>query len=174
MSRRRPAAEAPLAASRRLWLQKITGSVGGIGYVGKGGGTLAALVAALLLYGFVLTPAGSAPSFRLLWLPIVTLALTVLGIWSGNGVEAVWGKDSSKVVLDEVVGMYVAVLFHPLSWETIGVALVLFRVFDIWKPLGIRKTEALPGGWGVMIDDVVAGIYASILLRILEYYHWVQ
>jgi phosphatidylglycerophosphatase A len=155
--------------SRRLQWQKIIGSVGGIGYVGKGGGTLAALVAALLLYGVTFTHAGSTSSFRLLWLPLVTLALTVLGIWSGNGVEAVWGKDSSKVVMDEVVGMYIAVLFHPLGWMDILAGLVLFRVFDIWKPLGIRKTEELPGGWGVMVDDIVAGVYASIVLYGLDY-----
>jgi phosphatidylglycerophosphatase A len=155
----------------RLRLQKWIGSVAGIGYIGKGGGTVAAAVTALLLYGATLLPA--CPSFRLLLLPLATLALTILGIWSGNGVEAVWGKDSSKVVMDEVVGMLVAVLFHPLRWGTIAAGLVLFRVFDIWKPLGIRKTEALPGGWGVMVDDIVAGIYASIVLRILEYYHLV-
>lgn len=174
MSQQQPAAGTVAETGRRLRWQKITGSVGGIGYVGKGGGTLAALVAALLLYGVTFTHAGASSSFRLLWLPLITIALTVLGIWSGNGVEAVWGKDSSKVVMDEVVGMYIAVLFHPLSWETIAAGLVLFRVFDIWKPLGIRKTEELPGGWGVMVDDIVAGIYASILLYGLEYFHWVQ
>jgi phosphatidylglycerophosphatase A len=97
---------------------------------------------------------------------LFTLALTALGIWSGNGVESVWGEDSPKAVLDEVVGMYVAVLFHPLRWQYILAAFVLFRVLDIWKPLGIRRTEALPGGWGVMVDDIVAGIYANLVLSI--------
>ncbi|TDX01674.1 phosphatidylglycerophosphatase A family protein [Dinghuibacter silviterrae] len=153
--------------SRRLRAQKFVASVGGLGYIlKKGGATLAAAVAALLLYGFSLTPAGAAVSFRWLWLPLFTLALTFLGIWSGNGVEAVWGEDSPKAVLDEVVGMYVAVLFHPLGWKTILPGFVLFRVLDIWKPLGIRKTEALPGGWGVMVDDIVAGIYANVVLSL--------
>ncbi|HTJ12269.1 MAG TPA: phosphatidylglycerophosphatase A [Dinghuibacter sp.] len=152
------------AGARLLGLQRFIGSVAGIGYVGKGGGTLAAAVAALPL--LLLT---NNDAVRWIWLPIVTVVLTILGIWSGNGVEAEWGKDSSKVVMDEVVGMYVAILFHPLNWSTILAALVLFRIFDIWKPLGIRRTEALPGGWGVMIDDVVAGIYASVVLIALEW-----
>ncbi len=149
-----------------LRIQKIIGTVCGIGYVGKGGGTLAAAVCALFLYGAtLLTPGRGLP---LLLLPSLTVLLTILGIWSGNGVEAVWGKDSSKVVMDEVVGMLVSVLFHPLRPGVIIAGLVLFRIFDIAKPLGIRKTEELPGGWGVMVDDILAGIYASIGLRILE------
>ena len=158
--------------SRKLEVQKLVGSVGGIGYVGKGGGTLAAAVCAVLIYG----AAGAfddAP-LRLIYLPLITLVLTVLGIWSGNGVEAVWGKDSSRVVMDEVVGMLVTILFHPLGWKSIVAGLVLFRIFDIWKPLGIRRTEKLPGGWGVMVDDIVAGVYGSLVLFILEYiFNWV-
>lgn len=157
---------------RKLEVQKWIGSVGGIGYVGKGGGTLAAAVCAVFLYGAYVWVPGSA-GLRYVYLPLITVALTVLGIWSGNGVEAVWGKDSSKVVMDEVVGMLVTVLFHPLKPAAILVGLVLFRIFDIAKPLGIRKTEALPGGWGVMVDDIVAGVYGSIILGILEWYRLV-
>jgi len=157
---------------RKLEVQKWIGSVGGIGYVGKGGGTLAAAVCAVFLYGAYVWAPGSA-GLRYVYLPLITVALTVLGIWSGNGVEAVWGKDSSKVVMDEVVGMLVTVLFHPLKPAAILVGLVLFRIFDIAKPLGIRKTEALPGGWGVMVDDIVAGVYGSIILGILEWYRLV-
>jgi phosphatidylglycerophosphatase A len=160
----------------KLRVQKLVGSVLGIGYVGKGGGTLAAAVCAVFIYGAdLLTQGGRDPGelLRLVYLPLVTLILTVLGIWSGNGVEAIWGKDSSKVVMDEVVGMLVTVLFHPLGWKTILAGLFLFRIFDIGKPLGIRRTEKLPGGWGVMVDDILAGIYGSIVLCFLEYINWV-
>lgn len=151
-------------SDRRLRLEKFIGSVAGIGYFGKGGGTLAAAVAALPLL-----LATNSEAIRWIWLPVATVVLTILGIWSGNAVEVDWGKDSSKVVLDEVVGMYVAILFHPINWSTVLAALVLFRIFDIWKPLGIRRTETLPGGWGVMVDDVVAGVYASLVLVALEW-----
>lgn len=158
--------------SRKLEVQKLVGSVGGIGYVGKGGGTLAAAVCAVVIYGaYRLTP--DPAGLRMVWLPIVTVVLTVAGIWSGNGVEVVWGKDSSKVVMDEVVGMLVTMLFHPLGWKSILAGLILFRVFDIAKPFGIRRTEKLPGGWGVMVDDIVAGVYGSIILCFLEYVNWV-
>jgi phosphatidylglycerophosphatase A len=141
--------------------------------MGKGGGTVAAAVTAVAIYGATFLAPPSAPLVRTLLLPVITLVLTALGIWSGNGVEAVWGKDSSKVVLDEVAGMLVTMVFHPLRWGTILVGLILFRFFDIAKPLGIRKTEELPGGWGVMVDDVLAGIYASIVLLIVEQFNWI-
>jgi phosphatidylglycerophosphatase A len=153
----------------RLGVQKFIGSVGGIGYVGKGGGTLAAAVTALVLYGATLLEP-PAPDVKMMILPLVTLILTIVGIWAGNGVEVDWGKDSSKVVMDEVVGMLVTVLFHPLGWKSILAGLILFRFFDIAKPLGIRKTEQLPGGWGVMVDDILAGFYASLVLYLLAYF----
>jgi phosphatidylglycerophosphatase A len=155
----------------RLSLQRWIGSVGGIGYMGKGGGTVAAAVCALVLFGAsALAP--DSGTLRWIVLPVVTVVLTVLGIWSGNGVEAGWGKDSSKVVMDEVVGMLVTVLFQPLRPLTLLIGLLLFRFFDIVKPLGIRQTEALPGGWGVMVDDIVAGVYAGILLMIGAHFKW--
>jgi phosphatidylglycerophosphatase A len=81
--------------------------------------------------------------------------------------DGVWGKDSSKVVIDEVAGMLITLLFIPVTVNNLMVGLLLFRFFDIAKPLGIRKMEDLPKGWGVMADDVLAGIYAHIVLLVL-------
>lgn len=92
--------------------------------------------------------------------------ITALGIWNGNKVEADWGKDSSKVVIDEIAGMCISLWFVPVTMGNVIIALILFRFFDIVKPLYIKRLEALPGGWGVMLDDVVAGIYANIVLQI--------
>ncbi len=64
------------------------------------------------------------------------------------------------MVLDEMVGMWVALWATPVEWETWLAIFFLFRVFDVFKPLGIRWLERLPGGWGVMLDDVLAGVYA--------------
>jgi phosphatidylglycerophosphatase A len=69
-------------------------------------------------------------------------------------------------VIDEVAGMCISLLWIPATPLNIFIGLVLFRFFDILKPLFIRKLEALPGGWGVMFDDVLAGIYANIILQI--------
>lgn len=139
---------------------KIIASIFGIGYIGKGGGTVAAVAGALLWY-FLQPNIGQQ-----LILVIVTL---VLGVWSGNKVEADWGKDSSKVVIDEVAGMFIAALFIPLSISYLVAALVLFRFFDIAKPLGVRRMERFKGGWGVMLDDILAGVYANVILQFVVY-----
>lgn len=86
---------------------------------------------------------------------------------SADRVEEIWGKDHNRVVIDEVAGMCITLLFVPLKWQYTLIGLVLFRFFDILKPFGIRKLEKLPGGWGVMADDVLAGIYANIILQLV-------
>jgi len=88
-----------------------------------------------------------------------------MGIISGDVVESVWGKDHGRVVIDEVAGMGIALLLIPLKWQYYIIAFILFRFFDIVKPLYIRRLEALPGGWGVMADDVLAGIYGNLVLQ---------
>jgi phosphatidylglycerophosphatase A len=142
-------------------VHKIWASTFGIGYI-KGGGTVAALFCCLCLY-----TCWHFDRVTQLGFIIATLAIILSGIWSGNVVERDWGKDSSRVVVDEVAGMCISLLFIKLSLGSILTGLILFRFFDIAKPLGIRKMEALPGGWGVMADDVLAGVYANIILQIL-------
>lgn len=145
-------------------IHKIIATSLGIGYIGKGGGTVAAAVTALCWY---LAQAGG--NISVVWQVAITIAITLLGIWSGTEVEPHWGKDDKKVVIDEVSGMCFSLLFLPVTPAYILAGLVLFRFFDIRKPLLIRRTEALPGGWGVMMDDVVAGVYTNLLLQIV--YH---
>ena len=142
-------------------LQMIIASVFGIGYIGKGGGTIAAAVFCLIL---ILIPADYYPDFLQV---LITLTVSVLGVWSANALDPIWGKDSSKVVIDEVAGMMVTLLFIPLQIKFILAGLVLFRFFDIVKPLLIKKMESLPKGWGVMADDLLAGLYAHILLQLI-------
>ena len=96
---------------------------------------------------------------------ILILVFTFLGVWSSGVMEKYWGKDPSKVVVDEMVGVWIPLLcvndgniYYALA------ALLLFRFFDIFKPLGIRKMEAIGGGWGIMLDDILAGIYSLIVL----------
>lgn len=145
-------------------IHKIIATSLGIGYIGKGGGTVAAAVTALCWY---LAQAGG--HIPVMWPLAFTIAVTLLGIWSGTEVEPYWGKDDKKVVIDEVSGMCFSLLFLPVTPGYILAGLVLFRFFDIRKPLLIRRTEQLPGGLGVMMDDVVAGVYTNLLLQIV--YH---
>lgn len=142
-------------------LSKIIASTLGIGYIGKGGGTVAALFTTLCWY--LLQPG-------IFWQWIITIAIILLGIWSGNKVEADWGKDNKKVVIDEVAGMCISLLLLPATAMYILAALILFRYFDISKPLFIRRMEQFPGGWGVLLDDMLAGIYANLIIQVLVYF----
>jgi phosphatidylglycerophosphatase A len=80
--------------------------------------------------------------------------------------EQEWGKDPSKIVIDEVVGMWISLWYIPSGWEYFVLAFVLFRLFDIYKPFFIKKVELLKGGWGVMMDDVLAGIYTNVVIQL--------
>lgn len=143
-------------------LHKFIASVAGIGYI-KGGGTLAAI--AFCIIWFVL-PAGFSNEYGQV---IVTLLIIAVGTWSACKVDADWGKDSSKVVIDEVAGMAIALLFVPHHIIFLLIALALFRFFDIVKPFGIRKIEKWPKGWGVMGDDLLAGVYALVVVHLIVF-----
>jgi phosphatidylglycerophosphatase A len=143
-----------------MQLHQLIASVARIGYV-KGGGTIAAAVYCIIWF---LLPAGFVNSY---WQVITTAAITAVGIWSSNSVDKIWGKDSSKVVIDEVAGMAITLLFVPHNIIFLLSGLILFRFFDIVKPLGIRQMEKLPTGWGVMADDVLAGIYSLVVMQVI-------
>jgi phosphatidylglycerophosphatase A len=144
-----------------MLFHKLTSTSLGIGYIGKGAGTVAAVACSVCWYLAYRNGYQPVPSL------IITLAITLLGIWSSNVVSKIWGKDPARVVIDEVAGMCISLLFIPVTVKYVIAALILFRFFDIAKPLLIRKLEKLPGGWGIMLDDVLAGIYANILLQIV-------
>lgn len=149
-----------------LKFYKIIASIFGIGFL-KGGGTYAALVtcgAIWLLW--------KNPLFSNVYFLVLTIIVTLIGVFVSNKVEPDWGEDSSRVVIDEVAGMMIAVLFIPVNIYLLLAGFVLFRFFDIVKPLGIRKMEALPGGTGVMMDDVLAGVYSNIVLW-AGYWGWI-
>lgn len=118
---------------------------------------------------------GSFVTLIALWLiPFTTLALlitlavvTLVGIWAGSRVErAIDAKDPGIIVIDEVAGMLVSVLFLPRTIPVLVTAFLLFRLFDIWKPFPARQFQELHGGLGVMLDDLIAGAYALALIAI--------
>lgn len=121
-------------------------------------GTVGSFVTLIALWLIPFTPRA------LVWTVVAVIAV---GIWAGARVERVLGtKDPGLIVIDEVAGMLLSVLLLPLP-HTIGVllsAFFLFRLFDIWKPFPARESQALAGGLGVMLDDVIAGVYALILV----------
>lgn len=133
------------------------------GYSPFAPGTMGALVATLIwLVGYF--------SLDYTCLQIVTsvaiFVFTLLSIPSIDRLEMVWGEDPSRVVVDEMVGVWISLLAVPADghWGNIAGAFVLFRLFDIVKPLGVRRMERIGGGWGVMLDDILAGVYGAIVL----------
>ncbi len=98
---------------------------------------------------------------------IVLFAL--VGVKASDALIPEWGKDPKQVVVDEMVGVWIALLGMPLgNIYYLLAGFVLFRFFDIAKPLGIREVEKIGGGWGIMLDDVLAGVYANIVLQIIN------
>ncbi|MEM6319935.1 MAG: phosphatidylglycerophosphatase A [Bacteroidota bacterium] len=150
-------------------IHKLIVTAFGAGYAPIAPGTMGALLACLLLWGVTYNSAIIENDYFQLGFFLVIVLTTLLGVWATQQLQAEWGEDPSKVVIDEVVGVWINLLFVPLNWQTILAGFVLFRFFDIAKPLGIRKMEAFENGWGVMLDDVLAGVYGNVVLQILLY-----
>jgi phosphatidylglycerophosphatase A len=139
----------------------------------------------------------SAPVLLLIPSLVAFLVVGLLGVWSSSRVSDFAGiEDPQYVVIDEVSGMQLTLMlgimplalptrlvpgdeasvfalysaFSLLNWKYLLMGFILFRVFDIWKPWPIRRLEKLPGGWGIMADDWMAGVYAAILLRVALYF----
>ena len=87
--------------------------------------------------------------------------------------RAVKIKDPGIVVVDEVIGQWIALAgAHPLNWKSWLGAFALFRLFDIWKPPPVRQLEALPEGLGIVADDTMAGVYAALVLLLAGWFNW--
>jgi phosphatidylglycerophosphatase A len=112
---------------------------------------------------------------RLLGLHWLDLAMTVglfaVGVWSATVVERHLGvEDPGVVVIDEVLGMLVSLLWLPVSWPVVLAAFLVFRVFDIIKPWPAGRFERLGGGLGIMADDAMAGVYANLVVQALVWW----
>ena len=132
-----------------------------IGYIPLAPGTMGSLLAVILfflLYGYVL-------NIFWIFLPV----LYFIGVWAASRCEVFWGKDSGRIVIDEIVGMLVTFVFLSLNVKIVWLGFFLFRAFDIIKPPPVRWSEKLFRGWGVMTDDLIAGIYANLILRLIIY-----
>jgi phosphatidylglycerophosphatase A len=109
-------------------------------------------------------------SLKNLKFPYYLLFLVLLfffGVWVSKKAEDIFQeKDSKKIVIDEIVGFLMAVFLLPFKFKFIIFSFILFRLFDWWKPFPIRSLERLKGGWGIMLDDLLAGIYTNVVLQI--------
>ena len=151
-----------------MWFYKLIATGFGAGYSKFAPGTMGALVALLM---WLLSVYCFSYTTHTILLVVCIIVFTILGIYCTDKVIPLWGKDPSRVVVDEMVGVWIPLLIaskeHVLSYI---LAFAFFRLFDIFKPLGIRKMESLKGGLGVMMDDVLAGIYSVIVLFVISYF----
>jgi phosphatidylglycerophosphatase A len=142
-------------------LTRVLATFFGLGFAPAAPGTVASAAAAAL-YALALHEL-SAPLDVLL-----ILALFFVGTAVSSRYAAELGRpDPGRIVIDEVCGQLIALAFLPFNWLAVALSFALFRFFDIIKPWPIRKLERLPGGWGIMADDVGAGLAAAVLARLI-------
>jgi len=123
-------------------------------------GTFAALVAYWLLDILVFDGEGDS-----VWFFALIGVVTTVGIWATDYIDNEGDHDPKRGVIDEWVGVWVTVLFLPVTWPWMIAGFFMFRALDILKPLGVRKIEAWPGGWGIMFDDIAAGVIGAVILN---------
>lgn len=163
----------------------------GVGYLPLAPGTWGSLVGVGLyvlvrsIFMKVFFDAGAGRNFNLLHVYygviafelIVVFAIALVGTWAASRTEKLSArKDPGKVVVDEVVGQFIAMIPVPFvleaAWWSAILAFILFRFFDIVKPYPARKLESLPGGLGIMADDVIAGVYAALGVMLIVITRW--
>jgi len=146
----------------------LTATFFGIGTLGPGPGTWGSAAAALIWAGL----AGALPlAERPLVLAAMAAIAIAIGIPAATRVARASGKkDPGFVVIDEVAGQWITLLFAPVTWKTLLAAFILFRGFDIVKPPPVRQLEKLPEGTGIVVDDVAAGLYALLVMQLLLHF----
>jgi phosphatidylglycerophosphatase A len=157
----------PPSEKKTLWAWAI-GTFFGAGLLKPGPGTYGSIAAVLLWFGaaHLLHP---APVALAVGTAIAALAATLIGIPAATIVAHESGReDPGHVVIDEVAGQLIALIAIPADWRHAAISLLLFRIFDILKPPPIRQLERLPGGTGIMLDDVAAGLFALLLAQIIH------
>lgn len=151
------------------WFHVILSTGFGTGFFPCAPGTFAGFIGLLIWYVLYMY---MSPFFLTITTVLLIVIVTILGIWTSNVMEKYWGEDPRTVVIDEYVGTWIPLLIAPSDDNTWWVALlgfILFRVIDIYKPLGCRKIEEIcPGGYGVMFDDVLAGTYALTIVWVVK------
>lgn len=140
----------------------------GAGRLRPGPGTWGSLAAVLIWLGvsrFI------SPTWQTLTLAAMAALATAIGIPAATATAKASGvKDPQFVVIDEVAGQWITLLFVPVTWKTLLAGFILFRSFDIVKPPPVRQLEKLPWGTGIVLDDVAAGFYALAVMQLLVYF----
>jgi len=142
-------------------IRKITATLFYIGYVPFAPGTVASLAALPIYY--------LARNNTPLHLALAG-AFLAIGFWSSQKAKAIFGEDDPpQIVIDEFASMFLVYLFIPFNVRFLVIGFVLFRLFDILKLPPLKRLERLPGGFGIMLDDIACAVYTNIILQVLNY-----
>lgn len=147
-------------------IKHLTGSLAGLGFLPVAPGTWASLATLLFVYPVSLLTGMTGLIF-------LVLGSSLLSLWAAGACENKWGRDPAVFVMDEFAGQSLTFLFTVFSGEfpadvfILVTGFLLFRFFDILKPLGIHRLQHLPSGFGILLDDLLSGIYACIILQLL-------
>lgn len=150
-------------------LPKLLATSFGAGFLPVAPGTWGAIVAIILWLPLYIW---ASPAVTVGVTAAATVIYCIAGTWASNVAEKYWGHDPVVACADETVGQWISLL--PVvgagicPWWEILLSLALFRFFDIFKPLGVRQMERFPGGWGMMADDILAGLYSAAILLIIN------
>jgi phosphatidylglycerophosphatase A len=139
----------------------------GSGYSPVAPGTAGSVVGVIIAVLFILL--SGLDIFSGFTYALMTAVIFAVGVWAAGRAEVIYGmKDCGKIVIDEIAGMLVTLYLVPFDWRWLLAGFLLFRLFDIVKPFPARRIDQrVKGGWGVMLDDIAAGIYANVSLQIL-------
>jgi phosphatidylglycerophosphatase A len=157
----------PPSEKKTPWAWAV-GTFFGAGLLKPGPGTYGSISAVLLWYAaaHALHP---APLALAIGTAIAAVIATLIGIPAATIVARESGReDPGHVVIDEVAGQLIALIAIPADWQHAAISLLLFRIFDILKPPPIRQLERLPGGTGIMLDDVAAGLFALAIAQLIH------
>jgi phosphatidylglycerophosphatase A len=157
----------PPAEKKTLWAWAV-GTFFGAGLLQPGPGTYGSVAAVLLWYAaaHILHP---TPAALAIGTALTAIVATLVGIPAATLVAHESGReDPGHVVIDEVAGQLIALIAIPADWRHAALSLLLFRLFDIFKPPPIRRLERLPSGRGIMLDDVAAGLFALAVAQLLH------
>ena len=149
--------QAPPLGRTRFFLEALVGSVLFTGYFPIAPATVTSLFVLLPAFFLARLPA---------WHAVVTATIFFVGVPVATDLERVWGRDPHRVTIDEVVGTLVTFFYNAVSVWGLGVGFLLWRFFDIVKLPFVDRSQRLPGGWGIMVDDVLAGVCANLVLRL--------
>ncbi|MFA6598081.1 MAG: phosphatidylglycerophosphatase A [Ignavibacteriaceae bacterium] len=140
-------------------LEKALGSTLFSGYIPFASGTFSSAVA----FAFYWIPGFEKPA---LLIPLI-IFFSLLGVFIGSRFEKSYGKDPSQCTIDETVGMWISLLFLPKQIIITVIAFFIWRLLDIIKPFPARQSEKLPGGIGIVTDDIISAIYTSIIMNLI-------